>query len=155
VNARDRIHAMLPIVDSPAEVEARETELNARLDDYRTEVLAEVTAWLIKKAREYRAKDGRLVTQAAAEAIGLMAAKIARGAVRPNNVDMLPTAGFFEVDHAYQWRGDEFRVLAVDPHPIRGDLTAVGWLIETDGTCLIIRMTGPEWESGKWVEVTR
>ncbi|MFI7294029.1 hypothetical protein [Streptomyces sp. NPDC050121] len=153
MSARDRIHAMLPICDSPAEAAARETEMNARLDDYRTEVLAEVTAWLIKKAREFHVRS-RKQERAQGDTCASLASQIARGAVRPNNVDMLPTAGFFEVDHAYQWRGDEFRVLAVDPHPIRGDLTAVGWLIETDGTCLIIRMTGPEWESGKWVEVT-
>ena len=118
----------------------------------RAEVLAEVSAWLIKKAREFptRNKQGR--TQADTAAI--LASKISRGAVRPNNLRMLPDPHFFEVDHTYQCRGDEFRVLAIDPHPVRGDLTAVGWLIEDDGKCLIFRMTSRDWQSGKWTDVT-
>jgi len=31
--ARARIHALLPILDNPAEADARETEMNQRLDD--------------------------------------------------------------------------------------------------------------------------
>lgn len=46
MSARDRIHAMLSIVDSPAEAAARETEMNARLDDYRTEVIAKAVGRL-------------------------------------------------------------------------------------------------------------
>ena len=40
MSARDRIHAMFPICDSPTEAEQRETDLDQRLDAYRIEVLA-------------------------------------------------------------------------------------------------------------------
>ena len=39
MTARDRIHAMLPICDSPTEADTRAQELDARLDDYRTEAI--------------------------------------------------------------------------------------------------------------------
>lgn len=74
-------------------------------------------------------------------------------AVRPDNLAMLPDAGFFEVGRTYEYRGDRFRVLALDPHPTRGELTAIGWIVEPDGTCLTFRMTAPDWETGKWTEV--
>lgn len=38
-DARARIHAMLPVLDSPAEADARETELDARLDALVVEAL--------------------------------------------------------------------------------------------------------------------
>ena len=41
MSARDRIHAMLPPLDSPAEAEARAAELDARLDAVRVEDLNE------------------------------------------------------------------------------------------------------------------
>jgi hypothetical protein len=194
---------MLSIVDSPAEAEARETEMNARLDDYRTEVIAKAVGRLravpvtctaltgpvwygagwndairtLEEIADYQTPDDEAypgeLQRLRALALGLRVAALRKEDLAEaqrllvshaeheiearDQADRANAAApeFFEVDHAYQWRGDEFRVLAVDPHPIRGDLTAVGWLIETDGTCLIIRMTGPEWESGKWVEVTR
>jgi hypothetical protein len=40
MSARDRIHAMFPICDSPTEAEQRETDLDQRLDEHRIEVLA-------------------------------------------------------------------------------------------------------------------
>ncbi|MFF6829587.1 hypothetical protein [Streptomyces longwoodensis] len=39
MNARDRVHAMLPILDSPAEADAREAEFDRRLDAFRAEEL--------------------------------------------------------------------------------------------------------------------
>lgn len=41
MSARAAVHALLPIVDSPAEADEREKELDRRLDAYRAEVLAE------------------------------------------------------------------------------------------------------------------
>lgn len=84
----------------------------------------------------------------------LLAHAAADGDAREKAKTGVEAAGFFLVGHTYEYRGDRFRVLALDPHPVSGVLTAIGWLIETDGTCLIFRMTGADWESGKWTEVT-
>lgn len=83
----------------------------------------------------------------------LLAHAAADGDARDKAKTGVEAAGFFLVGHTYEYRGDKFRVLALDPHPVSGVLTAIGWLIETDGTCLIFRMTGADWESGKWTEV--
>jgi hypothetical protein len=40
VNARDRVHAMLPILDSPAEADTREQEMNRRLNAVAAEARA-------------------------------------------------------------------------------------------------------------------
>lgn len=153
MSARDEAVEMIRRI-CPAHLSADEYGqiLAEKFDAHRTEVLAEVTAWLIKKAREFHVRS-RKQERAQGDTCASLASKIARGAVRPNNVDMLPDAGFFEVGRTYEYRGDQFRVLAIDPHPTRGDLTAIGWLIETDGTCLVIRMTAGNWETGKWTEV--
>src|SRR5690606_10319862 len=58
-------------------------------DRYRAEVLAEVTTWLVKKAREFRAMGGEM-RAAQADAVAAMASKVERGAVRPDNLRMLP-----------------------------------------------------------------
>ena len=64
----------------------------ADLDDYRAEVIAErdaqIIAWLTKKSREYG--DSNSEDRAKAEAVGRMASKLSRGAVRENNTQMLP-----------------------------------------------------------------
>jgi hypothetical protein len=95
------------------------------VDSYRTEVLAEggllpkadVVAWLVKKAREETP-------------VWLLASKVERGAVRPDNLRMLPP-DFFEVGHTYadtsvdnDWK---FRVDAITTHPEDGERTALGW----------------------------
>lgn len=94
---------------------------------------AEIVRWLGKKAREYRAKGGGLVTEAAAEVIGLMAAKISRGAVRPNNT-LLPAGvapTFFEPDRTYTrpHYGETitFVVAAVSTSPDGRTTVAHGW----------------------------
>ena len=56
MNARDRIHAMLPICDSPAEAEARAQELDKRLD-------AVVAAALHAAADEIDRAQNRLVVK--------------------------------------------------------------------------------------------
>lgn len=59
-----------------------------RVDDlltgYRDEILAEVTAWLTKKALEFRAHGD----SEQADVASLLASKVARGAVRPDNLRM-------------------------------------------------------------------
>lgn len=62
--------------------------MNAREDAYRDEVLGEVVAWLVKKAREHRAKGPQYAKQA--DVIGKLASQVQRGAVRPDNLATLP-----------------------------------------------------------------
>lgn len=122
--ARARIHAMFPLD------EAAEAELDTRLDAHRAEVLGEVTAWLVKKAREYRAEGGKQ-GQVQADTAATLASKIARGAVRPNNLRMLPDAGFFEADHTYtrEHHGQPitFKVSAISTSPDGQRTVAHGW----------------------------
>jgi hypothetical protein len=54
----------------------------------RAETLAEVVAWLVKKAREERARGPQHARQA--DVIGVLASKVERGAVRPDNLCTLP-----------------------------------------------------------------
>lgn len=103
------------------------------LDAYRAEVLAErdamTVAWLVKKAREFRAMGGKM-RAAQADAVAAMASKIERGAVRPDNLRMLP-ADFFEPGHTYTHVDDgtdwKFRVDHITTHPEDGERTALGW----------------------------
>jgi hypothetical protein len=101
-------------------------EVQARLDAYRAEVLAEadllpkadVVAWLTKKAREDTP-------------VWQLASKVDRGAVRPNNLRMLP-ADFFEPGHSYTHRdGHDFHCVAVTAHPQTGERLAMGWRVDS------------------------
>src|SRR5690606_35171660 len=96
------------------------------LDAYRAEVLAEVTTWLVKKAREYR-DAGRTVE---ADTASRLSSEVDRGAVRPDNLRMLP-ADFFEPGRTYTHVDDgtdwKFRVDTVTTHPEDGERTALGW----------------------------
>lgn len=62
----------------------RVAELEAERATTRADRDAEIMAWLLKKAREYRSTGGRQ-RQMQARAVETMASKIARGAVRANN----------------------------------------------------------------------
>jgi len=101
-----------------------EAAAKALVDAHRAQVLAgadllpkaDVVAWLTKKARENTP-------------IEQLASKVARGAVRPDNLRMLP-ATFFEAGHTYapEHRTDwKFRVDTVTTHPETGEPTALGW----------------------------
>ncbi|MCZ4509902.1 hypothetical protein O3Q52_17205 [Streptomyces sp. ActVer] len=138
--ARARIHAMFNLD------ETGEQELNTRLDGVRTEVLAEtdllpkahVVAWLVKKAREFRSADGAM-RAAQADAIAALASKVARGAVRPNNLRMLPAteADFFQPGRTYtrehHGRTIEFLVRSVDTPPDSTWQVAFGFRRDEDG----------------------
>jgi hypothetical protein len=126
MSARDRIHAMLPILDSPVDADTRASQMDVRLDAYRAEVLAEadllpkadVVAWLVKKAREDTP-------------VWLLASKVERGAVRPDNLRMLPP-DFFEPGHSYTHRdGHDFKCVAVTAHPQTGERLAMGWRVDS------------------------
>jgi hypothetical protein len=115
----------------------------------RDEVLAEVVAWLTKKAREYRA-NGETVQ---ADAASVLASKVARGAVRPDNLRMLP-ADFFEPSHTYRWHDIwTFQCVAIDTHPETGARTAVGWWRTGDGPWQVHEYTDVHW-SVHWADVT-
>lgn len=86
---------------------------------------AHVVDWLVKKAREYRAAGETVQADTAAT----LASKVARGAVRPDNLLMLP-ANFFEPGRTYARRVTaglaEFRVARIATHP-DGYSVAFGW----------------------------
>lgn len=141
MNAREVLEGMIRTdrgdmtVHSPAEVQSR-------LDAYRAEVLAEhdghvrtatlteVTTWLVKKAREFHASS-RKREREQGDTCAVLASKIARGAVRPDNLRMLPDPGFFEVDRTYEreHHGDTIRFLVeyVSTSPDGRHRVAHGW----------------------------
>jgi hypothetical protein len=128
VNARRHLIAALS-EDSHGGIATLQDVADAEqlVDAYRTEVLAEagllpkadVVAWLVKKAREQTP-------------VWLLASKVERGAVRPDNLRMLPP-DFFEPGHAYTHRdGSDFHCVAITAHPQTGQRLAMGWRSEND-----------------------
>lgn len=119
----------------------------------RAEVLAEVSTWLVKKAREFRAAGETVQADTAA----LLASKVARGAVRPDNLRMLP-ADFFEPGRTYRHtnsHGDtwEFRVVAIDRDPAN-TLQAIGWLGRVGSTVWHASCRGTVgWASEGWTDI--
>ncbi|WP_439947228.1 hypothetical protein [Streptomyces sp. BBFR109] len=109
--------------------------LDEFLDAHRAERDLEIVRWLGKKAREYRTAGGK-ENALRADTVELMASKVSRGAVRPDNV-RLPAGGapqFFEPGHSYTHRDDStFRCVAVTTHPDSGECVAVGWHTDTAG----------------------
>lgn len=119
MSARDALEAYVV-----HESDKDQAEYARRLNAYRDEVLAEadllpkadVVAWLTKKARENTP-------------VWQLASKVDRGAVRPNNLRMLPP-DFFEPDHTYtasRHADIAFDCLAVSVDPGTGERVAVGW----------------------------
>ena len=101
------------------------------VDAHRAEVIAEdellpkadVVAWLTKRAREFRAHGD----PAGANTAAILASKVARGAVRPNNLRMLP-ANSFEPDRTYAYGSWQFRCERITTHPDGGVPVAIGWM---------------------------
>jgi hypothetical protein len=124
VSAREEIAAILWLsVPSNDNAEAK-VKAEQMLDAYRDEVLADagllpkadVVAWLTKKAREDTP-------------VWQLASKVERGAVRPDNLRMLP-ATFFEAGRTYtaSVHADvAFDCLAVSADPNDGKRVAIGW----------------------------
>lgn len=104
--------------------------LDEYLDAHRAEVLHEVTMWLVKKAREFHASS-RKREREQGDTAAILASKIARGAVRPDNLRTLPNAGFFEVDRTYEREHHghtiRFLVRCVDESPDGSYRVAFGW----------------------------
>lgn len=132
--------------------------LDARLTEHAAEVVAardaQIIQWLSKKAREFHAAS-RKAERAQGDTCAVLASQIARGAVRPNNLRMLPNAGFFEVDHTYtNDRGFRFECHAVAPTPWDGTPRAIGYLTHPDGSGHVHGMTGEQWTDGDWDDTT-
>jgi hypothetical protein len=125
--------------------------MSERIDAYRAEVLAEadllpkadVVAWLTKKAREDTP-------------VWELASKVERGAIRPNNLRMLP-ADFFEPGHSYvsgTWR---FRCDTITASPGTGERRALGWKFGPvyDGHYWHPAALDPDdWTHGGWTVAT-
>lgn len=122
MNARERLRIMIRknegsmTVWSKPEIDDAFTAYDA---EHRASVLAEVVAWLTKKARE------------GFPDAAVLASKVARGAVRPDNLRMLPP-DFFQPRHTYSepdgstdWA---FLCDTVTSHPGNGKRTALGWV---------------------------
>lgn len=99
--------------------------LRKQVDEVVAERDTQFVAWLLKKAREYPTDPAR--QENAADAIARLADKVARGAVRPNNLRtdfFQPGRTYTHVDDGTDW---EFRVDTVTTHPEDGERTALGW----------------------------
>jgi hypothetical protein len=121
--------------------------LGEKFDAHRTEILAEaellpkadVVAWLVKKAREDTP-------------VWQLASKVDRGAVRPDNLRMLP-ADFFEPGHTYRNGLYTYRCVGVGPHPTTSETRAVGWLTHADRQAPEVWAMDPDdWTLGGWSE---
>ncbi|MGW1533928.1 hypothetical protein [Streptomyces aureus] len=117
---------------------------------------ADVVAWLVEKAREI--PRGNKIGRAQGDVLAVMASKVARGAVRPDNLRMLPNPGFFEAGRAYRssQHGDlQFRCLAIEPQPDTGEVRAVGWRHNgRSGKWTLTDLGADDWACCGWTEVT-
>jgi len=122
------------------------------------EVVAERDAmtvtWLIKKAREYprRNKLGRTQADTAAS----LASQIRRGAVRPDNLRMLP-ATFFEAGRSYASETWQFRCESISPSPGTGEIRALGWKYSPVYDVHLwhaAALDPDDWTHGGWTDVT-
>jgi hypothetical protein len=129
--AADRLAALVDEAEEKATAAAPTAELLPKAD---------VVAWLVKKARE-------------GDPIENLASKVARGAIRPDNLRMLPPK-FFEADRTYTRGIYEFRCLIVTTDPRSGEARAVGlrsrggW--PWDGAAL----DPDDWAHGGWTDTT-
>jgi hypothetical protein len=119
----------------------------------------EVTAWLVKKAREFRA-DGTREGRAQADTAAVLASKISRGAVRPNNLRMLPDPGFFEAGRTYESSLHaelRFECLAISIDPATRETQAVGWRFgppDKGAKVTLAALDARDWACCNWTDVT-
>ena len=154
MNARDRLRIMIRS-DRGSMTVWSEPEIDdafAAYDvEHRAEVLAEadllpkadVVAWLVKKTREETP-------------VWLLASKVERGAIRPDNLRMLPP-NFFEPGTTYRNGLYTFHCHGIGPHPTTGETRAVGWLTHTDRQAPEVWDMDPDdWaaEQGGWANAT-
>lgn len=121
----------------------------------RTGALAEVTAWLVKKAREFHVSS-RKREREQGDTCAVLASKIARGAVRPDNLRMLP-ANFFEPGRSYVSGTWQFRCEAITPSPGTGEVRALGWKrspVHDVHLWHAAALDPDDWKHGGWTDVT-
>ncbi|MER5750687.1 hypothetical protein [Streptomyces sp. NPDC002088] len=168
MNARRKLIAALSEdsyggIATLADVDHAEHLVNAHAAEVIAERDAEIMRWLGKKAREYRA-TGSKQHALQADAVELMASKISRGAVRPDNT-LLPAGVaplFFEPGRTYTenapFRAPEdrpnFQCVAVAIHPTTGNRRALGFEQPGAGRpWSSASLRDEEWADG-WVEIT-
>lgn len=140
MSARDKLHARL--------FKGPDENRDDLLDEFRAEVLAEadllpkadVVAWLTKKARENTPVE-------------VLASKVARGAVRPNNLRMLPNPGFFEAGRTYAHGEYRFACEYLTTHPTSGRISAWGWFGKRGGW-RHASFSRRQFEVRTWIDVT-
>lgn len=100
MSARDQIASLLWWQMPSSDNDEARAHASAMLDAFRAEVIAErdaqIIAWLGKKAGEYGTSNRE--NRAKAEAVGRMADKLSRGAVRPS----IPTQAAADANEAQQ-----------------------------------------------------
>lgn len=109
----------------------------------------EVVAWLTKKAREFRAEG----ESQQADTTSLLASKVARGAVRPNNLRMLPNPGFFEAGRTYAHGDYRFACEYLTAHPTSRRISAWGWFGKNGGW-RHAAFSARQYEVRDWTDVT-
>jgi len=128
-----------------------EAAAQALVDAHRAETLTEadllpkahVVAWLVKKARENTPVEQ-------------LASKVHRGAVRPDNLRMLP-ATFFEADRAYTSGTWQFRCESISSSPSTGESRALGWKYSPVYDVHLwhaVALDPDDWKHGDWTDVT-
>lgn len=139
MSARDDLigYALVALPNAPAFAKCDQLA-----DAYCAEVIAErdaqIVTWLTKKSREYGGSNRE--KRAKAEAVACMASKLSRGAVRENNMQMLPrTERSYWVDIA-----DALNAVVAVGIPVGIDL---------DGTLTDHRMWSVVWgrDTERWV----
>ncbi|MFJ8146618.1 hypothetical protein ACIQ6R_16325 [Streptomyces sp. NPDC096048] len=151
MSARKKVAGLLWwSVPSGTDEEAK-ARTNQLLDELAAEVMAErdtqFVAWLLKKSREYPTDPAR--QEKAADVIARLASKVARGAVRPNNL----RTDFFQPGQTYTSGTWTFRCEAISPSPTTGERRALGW---TDTPVYDVRHWHPtaldpdDWTHGGW-----
>lgn len=113
----------------------------------------EITAWLAKKAREFRA-DGTQEGRVQADILGVIASKISRGAVRPDNLRMLPEPGFFEAGRTYAHGEYRFACEYLTTHPTSGRISAWGWFGKNGIAWRHQAFGARQYEIRDWTDVT-
>jgi hypothetical protein len=113
----------------------------------------EVTAWLVKKAREFRA-EGTSASRAQADTAASLASKIARGAIRPDNLRMLRDPGFFEAGRTYAHGEYRFACEYLTTHPTSGRISAWGWFGKSGTGWRHAAFSARQYEVRTWTDVT-